>query len=249
MSMTGNGITGFDPNSPGPIGLSNPSTGSFTTITFSGDLNSTGIGKRFFADFSNATFSNQYSFQTNTVNGATNVSCLPNGTSLISSWSAYNAADPTNSSYAQLRISGVDVRMMSSTRGSGTALPYKVVVGPGSGLIVATTVTTTGLFQINKGRSNISKVFFDNGATTTYTYPADTSYVYLTTSAASLQITLPAASSAIDGLEIIFIPSASIATVTWVSSGATFAGAPSSLLVNAKASMIYDHATLKWYPN
>ena len=109
-------------------------------------------------------------------------------------------------------------------------------------------LTGTGLLQIAKGLSMLSKVFANNGSTTTYTVPSATSYVYLTTTAISMAFTLPAASATIDGLLITIVPSAAVATITWASAGATFVGALTSLAINAPARLVYDHASLKWYP-
>lgn len=109
-------------------------------------------------------------------------------------------------------------------------------------------LTGTGLLQVAKGLANTAKVFANNGATTTYTVPANTSYVYLTTTAASLTITLPAASAAIDGLIITIVPSAVVATLSWLSTGATFVGALTAFALNTPVRLIYDHASLKWYP-
>ena len=126
-------------------------------------------------------------------------------------------------------------------------------------LVVTNTTTTTGNSTIT---GNVSasgsvtaaeylmtgKVIAANGATTSYTVPANTGYVYLTTTAASLAVTLPAGSALIDGLEITIVPSATVATVTWVSTGASFVGAPAAFAANTRVSMIYNHATTAWYP-
>lgn len=108
----------------------------------------------------------------------------------------------------------------------------------------------SGMLAIGAGLSlgNLSKVIANNGATTSYTVPASASYVYITTSAASLAMTLPAAAAAIDGLIVDICTSASVATATWASTGATFVGAPTSFTANTPVRMIYDHASLKWYP-
>lgn len=115
----------------------------------------------------------------------------------------------------------------------------------------AAKILTTGLFTFGFGRALVgsSKVVVNNGATTTYTVPAGASYVNITTSAASLAFTFPAAAAAIDGLEVTINPSASVATATWASTGATFVGAPAALTANTSVKFIYDHATTKWYQN
>ena len=111
-------------------------------------------------------------------------------------------------------------------------------------------LTGVGLFMVGNGLalSNTSKVIVNNGATTTYTVPAGASYVFITTSAASLAFTLSAGAALIDGQVIVITPSASVATVTWASAGATFVGAPASITANVPVRLIYDHASLKWYP-
>lgn len=107
---------------------------------------------------------------------------------------------------------------------------------------------SNGLFQVAEGLGNLSKSIVANGATTSYTVPAKKNYVYLTTTAASLAFTLPAAAAAIDGLLVTVVTDTSVATLTWASSGATFVGAPAASTANTPIRMIYDHASLKWYP-
>lgn len=107
---------------------------------------------------------------------------------------------------------------------------------------------SNGLFQVAEGLGNLSKSIVANGATVTYTVPAKKNYVYLTTTAASLAFTLPAAAAAIDGLLVTVVTDTSVATLTWASSGATFVGAPTASTANTPIRMIYDHASLKWYP-
>ena len=94
------------------------------------------------------------------------------------------------------------------------------------------------------------KAFTANGATTTFTYPANTRYQYITTSAASLATTLPATSAALDGAVITLVAGSAVATATWVAGtgGATIVGAPAALVANSPVRMIYHHATTSWYP-
>ena len=94
------------------------------------------------------------------------------------------------------------------------------------------------------------KAFTANGATVTFTYPANTRYQYITTSAASLATTLPATSAALDGAIITLVAGSAVATATWVAGtgGATIVGAPAALVANTPVRMIYHHATTSWYP-
>jgi hypothetical protein len=107
---------------------------------------------------------------------------------------------------------------------------------------------SSGLFQVAEGLANLSKSIVANGATVTYTVAAKKNYAYLTTTAVALAFTLPAAAAAIDGLLVTVVTDIGVATVTWISAGATFVGAPVASVANTPIRMIYDHATLKWYP-
>jgi hypothetical protein len=105
-----------------------------------------------------------------------------------------------------------------------------------------------GMFQVNEGLSLLAKSVVANGATTSITIAAKKSYVYITSTAASLAFTLPAGAAAIDGLTLTMVVDTTIATLTWASAGATFAGAPAASTANVPIRMIYDHASTKWYP-
>lgn len=107
---------------------------------------------------------------------------------------------------------------------------------------------TNGLFQVAEGLALSGKSIVNNGATTTYTVAAKKNYAYLTTTAASIAFTLPAAAAAIDGLLVTVVTDTSVAALTWASAGATFVGAPTASTANTPMRMIYDHASLKWYP-
>lgn len=109
-------------------------------------------------------------------------------------------------------------------------------------------IGSSGLFQFAEGIAITAKSIVNNGATATYTVAAKKNYAYLTTTAVALAFTLPAANTLIDGLLVTVVTDTSVATVTWVSSGATFVGAPAASVANTPIRMIYDHASLKWYP-
>jgi hypothetical protein len=107
---------------------------------------------------------------------------------------------------------------------------------------------TNGLFQIAEGLALSGKSIVNNGATATYTVAAKKNYAYLTTTAASIAFTLPAGAAAIDGLLVTVVTDTAVAALTWASAGATFVGAPTASSANTPIRMIYDHASLKWYP-
>lgn len=120
------------PNAGGSLAFYTGSGSSVTErmrIDSSGNINIATAGARITGDFSNATFANRVSFQTNTANGVTGVQALPNGTSQTSTFDVYNAADPTNASFGQLQVNASDVRVVSNIRGTGTYLPMTFYTG------------------------------------------------------------------------------------------------------------------------
>lgn len=64
---------------------------------------------------------------------------------------------------------------------------------------------------------------------------------------ASLALTLPAASAANDGLLLSVMSTLNRGSVTWLSTGATFTGAPTSLAANVMLTFQYHHALTRWF--
>lgn len=81
---------------------------------------------------------------------------------------------------------------------------------------------------------------------TVYTITSTNTYFTGTTST-SFAITMPAASSALDGAKYVIMSTVSRASTTWVSSGATFVGLPTSLVANTPVCLQYSHSDSKWY--
>ena len=107
---------------------SNTYVGGNLTVT-AGNINLTGVGQRITGDFTNATLANRLSFQTNSLNSATAVSALPNGTSTTAQFVAWNNQDPTNASGMTILASASDGRLSSGIAGSGTYLPMTFYTG------------------------------------------------------------------------------------------------------------------------
>jgi hypothetical protein len=111
------------------IGATTPSTGSFTSLTNSGNLAFTGTGNRITGDFSNATAANRVAFQSSTVNGNTLIDVLPNGTGTQSRVTVFNNSDPTNASLNQIAATSGLVLFQSGITGTGTYLPMAFFTG------------------------------------------------------------------------------------------------------------------------
>jgi hypothetical protein len=67
------------------------------------------------------------------------------------------------------------------------------------------------------------------------------------TAGPSFAVTLPAASSNLDGVKYVVMSTATRATTTWSSSGASVVGAPSTLTANTPVCLQYSHTFLSWY--
>ena len=67
------------------------------------------------------------------------------------------------------------------------------------------------------------------------------------TTGASFAITFPASNSSLDGIKFVVMSTAARVTTTWISSGATFIGAPAALVANTPVCFQYNHSDLKWY--
>lgn len=105
------------------IGGSAPAAVAATTLNFSGNATATSTAQRFLADFSNATNSSRYLFQTTTTNGNTTVGAITNGTGAQSAFRAYNSSDPNNAGIGAFACSTAGVVVNATLSGTGTQLP------------------------------------------------------------------------------------------------------------------------------
>jgi hypothetical protein len=96
------------------------------------------------------------------------------------------------------------------------------------------------------GYSNTGTTVTSTNALTTVTLTSQNTY-FTGTAGASFAITLPAASSYIDGQKFVIMSTAARAVTTWISTGATFVGAPAALVANTPVCIHYNHANLVWY--
>ena len=164
------------------IGGSSAAAGTFTGITDTGNLTFSGSGARILGDYTNATITNRSSFQTSTVNGATGIYCLPNGSATSASWQVANAADPTNASKILIATNGsTDVQLVSGRNGSGTYLPLSFYTNGtlAAQLDTSANLTTYGTISdvagnvrsspINDKTSNYTLTAADNGKTISIT--------------------------------------------------------------------------------
>jgi len=116
------------------VSVDNLTTGKNVTVgslTDAGNLTFTGTGNRITGDFtSSGGFANRVAFQTSTANSSTNIEVIPNGTSVSSAINLESDPALTNGTFFQVAINGgVDARMASNIRGTGTYLPMTFYTG------------------------------------------------------------------------------------------------------------------------
>ena len=102
-----------------------------TAVTVGTDqsFNFSATGQRITGDFSNATLANRVAFQSSTTNGATVVTAIPNGSSAQSFFTVHNSSDITNSSLGYIAATALDIRILSTSTGTGTNLPLTFFTG------------------------------------------------------------------------------------------------------------------------
>lgn len=112
------------------IGSSSASTGVFTSLSDSGNLNFTGNGNRITGEMSTLTLADRLAFQTSVSNGNTNVNLIPTGTAFACSLNLFGSSDINNAPRAQVIVSnasGFEIR--SNQTGTGTNLPIMFSTG------------------------------------------------------------------------------------------------------------------------
>jgi len=148
-----------------------------------GNVSFSGTSNRITGDFSNATVANRVMFQTSTVNGATRVNAIPNGTSQICDVTLWNNSDTTNAANARMFVSNSAMGLVSQISGTGTYLPItldtggseRVRIDTSGNLIVGTGSNGTGrlqvtdsvnyTFEVKSGGSGISTIGGTSGTT------------------------------------------------------------------------------------
>jgi hypothetical protein len=93
-------------------------------LTTTSNLAFSGTGLRITGDFSTGTAANRVNFQTSTTNGNTVVGAIPNGTAIVSNFSAFGGSDPDNASRISIRMAGAtEAQIRSDASGTGVYQP------------------------------------------------------------------------------------------------------------------------------
>jgi hypothetical protein len=112
-----------------------------------GNLNFYGNARRITGDFSNATIANRVAFQSSTVNGSTSITAIPNGTSVFTSFRAFNSSDPGNAAYIDIASGSTEMLLRADKNGTGTYLPMTFFTGGSERMRVDTSGRVTMPYQ------------------------------------------------------------------------------------------------------
>lgn len=80
-----------------------------------------------------------------------------------------------------------------------------------------------------------------------YTISNINTYFTGTPAAVAFAVTMPTASSNIDGLKYVIMSTVTRASTTWVTPGATIVGAPSTLTADTPVCFQYNNSDTTWY--
>ena len=100
---------------------------------------------------------------------------------------------------------------------------------------------------IYSGVLNVNASVVATNSATSDTITSTNTYFTGTLAGASFAITFPAANSNLNGIKYTVMSTIARATTTWISTGATFVGAPAALVANTPVCFQYNHSDLKWY--
>ena len=118
-------------NNSNAFGASSNLTWDGTSLSTAGNFKMTGTSKVIQADWTNATQNNRVKLQTGTVDGATNIEVVPNGTNTTANVIVENSSTIGNNAYGILGISSSRVILGSSIRGTGTPIPVYITTNDG----------------------------------------------------------------------------------------------------------------------
>ena len=141
-------------------------------LDINGNIAITGTARRITGDFSNATLANRMLFQTATVNGASSIGVIPNGSSTFANLNLFSSSDPSNTSIGQFVNTGSEVRLSSTISGTGTNLPMtffnsgseRMRITPGGNLSLGTTSDTYRLNSVSDAATYSSWLANSNAA-------------------------------------------------------------------------------------
>jgi len=121
--------------------LAGTQTDDGAKLQIAGNLSFQGASRRITGDMSNGTISARSIVQSSAVNGYTDFTIIPNGTSALGALSAFNNSAPDNASYGQIQANASTIDVLSGRSGVGAFLPMRFLT---SGA-VRLTLDTAGL--------------------------------------------------------------------------------------------------------
>jgi len=124
-------------------------TATFVNLSASGSMTFTGVGSRLIGDFSAATIADRTIMQTSTVDGASHLHLIPNGTGTSSQFIASANSGTIDCSEFRFQISSAtaNASIRSSRRGTGTFYPIEFYTSD----VLAMSIATSGVVSIPLG--------------------------------------------------------------------------------------------------
>jgi hypothetical protein len=122
---------------PNAVAITGGTISGISSLVVAGDVTVVGLARRFKADFS-ADGANRAIFQTNVLNGTTNIQAIPNGSAASSSIVLCNSSDTTNTGVVYLSAEATENVLNATQVGTGITRPLSFKSGGVTNQVFAT---------------------------------------------------------------------------------------------------------------
>lgn len=151
-----------------PYGGANAGINSLSFYGIGQNLSFTGAAVRLYGDLSNVTIANRMMVQTSTADSSSTFAIIPSGSGVSAGWETMNNSGATNAGTVVFGINSTNGFINTTKRGSGTTLPFDLLVDGTAAFrlqtnsnvtVGSTTNNTLGKLQVTGGAG-----FYGNGS-------------------------------------------------------------------------------------